>query len=95
MCSRLGDVDRKLHHPFFMPALRFISEVRPKRREGMKVDGHLTPSLAGRVARETHCKRLVLTHFYPPCDSHDLAGVVKEQYGGDVILAEDLMRIVV
>ena len=63
--------------------------------DDMKVDGHLTPSLAGRVARETECKRLLLTHFYPPCDKYDIVGIVKKQYAGEVVLAEDLMRIVV
>ena len=61
----------------------------------MKIDGHLTPSLAGRVAGETACKKLLLTHFYPPCDTHDIGGIVKKQYAGEVILAEDLMRVVV
>jgi len=60
-----------------------------------KVDGHLTPSLAGRVAREAECRRIILTHFYPPCDDYDITGIVKEQYSGEVILAEDLMKIVV
>ncbi len=63
--------------------------------DDMKIDGHLTPSLAGRVARETECKRLLLTHFYPPCDKYDIVKIVKEQYKGEVKLAEDLMRIVV
>ena len=60
-----------------------------------KVEGHLVPSLAGRVAREAACKRLLLTHFYPPCDDHDIARIVKRQYSGEVILAEDLMKIVI
>ena len=60
-----------------------------------KVEGHLTPSLAGRVAQEAECKRLLLTHFYPPCDDHDIVGIVKNQYAGEVILAEDLMEVVV
>ena len=60
-----------------------------------KVEGHLTPSLAGHVAREAKCRRLLLTHFYPPCDDHDVMKIVKRHYSGDVILAEDLMKIVV
>jgi len=60
-----------------------------------KVEGHLTPSLAGHVAREAKCRRLLLTHFYPPCDDHDVKKIVKGKYSGDVILAEDLMKIVV
>jgi ribonuclease BN (tRNA processing enzyme) len=63
--------------------------------DGSKVEGHLTPSLAGRVAREAGCKRLLLTHFYPPCDDYDLMGAVASQYSGEVIVAEDLMKLVI
>jgi ribonuclease BN (tRNA processing enzyme) len=37
--------------------------------DDQKVDGHLTPSLAGRVAQAAAVKRLVLTHFYPVCET--------------------------
>ena len=62
--------------------------------DSRKVDGHLTPTLAGRVAREAGCKRLLLTHLYPPCDDEDIVAVLKDQFSGEVILAEDLMKIV-
>jgi ribonuclease BN (tRNA processing enzyme) len=61
--------------------------------ERMRVEGHLTPSLAGRIARESHCKRLLLTHFYPPCENIDLSREVKKEFAGEIILAEDLMEI--
>ena len=60
-----------------------------------KVEGHLTPSLAGRVAREAECRRLLLTHFYPPCDDCNIVKIVESQYSGEVMLAEDLMKVVV
>jgi ribonuclease BN (tRNA processing enzyme) len=60
-----------------------------------KVEGHLTPSLAGRVAREAGCKRLLLTHFYPPCDDCDVKGAVESQYSGTVIVAEDVMKLAI
>lgn len=59
-----------------------------------KVEGHLTPSLAGRAAREAGCGKVVLTHLYPPCDSADIVGTVKREFSGEVVLAEDLMKIV-
>jgi ribonuclease BN (tRNA processing enzyme) len=34
-----------------------------------KVEGHLIPSLVGRIGLESRCKKLLLTHFYPICDS--------------------------
>lgn len=62
--------------------------------EGYKVQGHLTPSEAGRMAQEAGARRLLLTHFYPVCDEHDLLTPCKESFSGPVVLAEDLMRLV-
>lgn len=61
--------------------------------ENMKCTGHLIPSLAGKIARESQCGKLVLTHFYPPCDSNDLLTPLSNEFHGDVVLAEDLMKI--
>lgn len=61
--------------------------------EHMKATGHLIPSLAGRIAREAQCKKLVLTHFYPACDAHDLLTPLRTEFTGDTLLAEDLMKI--
>jgi ribonuclease BN (tRNA processing enzyme) len=61
--------------------------------DGRKVEGHLTPSLAGRIALESHCKKLLLTHLYPVCDQFDIVGQCKKIYQGEIILGEDLMRI--
>lgn len=60
-----------------------------------KVTGHLTPSLVGRAARESGCRKVVLTHLYPPCDTCDIAQAVQGEFAGTVIVAEDLMTIVV
>ncbi|MFQ5963152.1 MAG: MBL fold metallo-hydrolase [Candidatus Scalinduaceae bacterium] len=59
----------------------------------MRVEGHLNSTLAGRIARESNCKKLVLTHFYPICDEYDILGQCKEEFKGKIILAEDLMSI--
>ncbi len=58
-----------------------------------KVDGHLTPSLCGRIAAESNCKKLVLTHFYPSCEAVDIISACRKYYKGEIIIAEDLMRI--
>ena len=60
----------------------------------IKVDGHLNSTLAGRIARESNCKKLVLTHFYPLCDDYDILGQCKEEFSGEVVLAEDLIMII-
>jgi len=61
--------------------------------DGKKVEGHLTPSLAGRIGVESRCKKLLLNHLYPVCDQFDLVGQCKKIYQGQIILGEDLMRV--
>jgi len=63
--------------------------------EGRKVPGHLTPALAGRIAHEAECKKLCLTHFYPPCDHADIKEAIQQVFKGEVLLAEDMMRITI
>lgn len=53
--------------------------------------GHLTPSLAGRIAAEAGVGRLVLTHFYPACEKADLTGPCRQYFTGPLTLARDLM----
>jgi ribonuclease BN (tRNA processing enzyme) len=61
--------------------------------DAMKVKGHLTPSLAGRIAMEAGVKRLLLTHFYPECESIDVEAQCRRTYDGPLILASDLMVV--
>jgi ribonuclease BN (tRNA processing enzyme) len=63
--------------------------------DGKKVEGHLTPSLAGRIALESGCKNLLLTHLYPICDQYDILNQCKQVYPGQIILGEDLMRVII
>lgn len=59
----------------------------------IKVPGHLTPSLAGRIATQAGVKKLVLTHFYPECDAVNVSEQCRKAYHGPLVLAEDLMEI--
>jgi len=59
----------------------------------MKVDGHLTPSLAGGIAARAEVKQLLLTHFYPECDAVDVEAQCRRTYRGPLIMARDLMRL--
>ena len=61
--------------------------------DGKEIQGHLTPSLAGRIARESNCKKLLLTHLYPVCDQFDVVNQCRQVYRGEITLGEDLMRI--
>lgn len=63
--------------------------------EGRKVEGHLTPGEAGRIASRAAVRRLVLTHFYPECEGEDLVGPCRRTFSGEILLAEDLMRVLV
>ena len=61
--------------------------------DGMAVQGHLTPSQAGRIASLANAKQLLLTHFYPECLEIDIAEQCRKTFQGKLILGEDLMKI--
>ncbi|GAB4150622.1 MAG: MBL fold metallo-hydrolase [Planctomycetota bacterium] len=59
--------------------------------DGAKVDGHLTPGLAGRIARRAGARTLVLTHFYPECEGRGARAGAAAEFDGAIVPAEDLM----
>jgi len=60
----------------------------------LKMDGHLTPELAGKIARKAGCKRLIITHLYPVCDDYDLLSEIRSSgYEGPADIASDGMKI--
>ena len=61
--------------------------------DAQKREGHLTPSEAGEIARRAGARKVVLTHFYPPCDEADMLGELSRTYDGEAVLAEDGMRL--
>ncbi|MFO7600892.1 MAG: ribonuclease Z [Candidatus Desulfacyla sp.] len=61
--------------------------------DGEECDGHLTPSLAGRMAALAGVERLVLIHFYPECLRTDVAAQCRRTYKGELILGEDLLPV--
>ena len=69
--------------------------------DDQKVEGHLTPQLCARIACESQCERLILSHFYPVCDASikkhnkDLLKKLKNTYNGDIIFAEDFARFTI
>ncbi len=63
--------------------------------EDRPVEGHSTPSQAARMAAEAGVSRLVLTHFYPPCDQADLLTPARKFFSGEILLARDLLRITI
>lgn len=56
--------------------------------------GHLTAGQAARVATESGVRRLVLTHFSQRYDDPArFVAEAREHYEGDLVVAEDLMRV--
>jgi ribonuclease BN (tRNA processing enzyme) len=58
----------------------------------LKIEGHLSPTPAAGLAQKSQCKKLCLTHFYPPCDLSEFRNIVKQEYTGELFFAEDLME---
>lgn len=54
-----------------------------------KVAGHLTPTDCRRIAQETRCRHLALTHFYPVFEGYDIRRRVRRHFRGRVTLARD------
>lgn len=61
--------------------------------DNKKIKGHLTPTLAGKIAMQSNVKKVILTHFYPEVLSGNIKKIVSKQFNGKIILAKDKMRL--
>ena len=61
--------------------------------ESKKAEGHLTPSLAGKIAAKANVKTLILTHFYPEVLKTNIRKQCAKDFKGKILLAKDKMRI--
>jgi ribonuclease BN (tRNA processing enzyme) len=59
-----------------------------------KLDGHLTPGLAGRYAERAGARQLLLTHFYPSCQGRDVVAMARANFRGTVHAVTDLQQFV-
>jgi ribonuclease BN (tRNA processing enzyme) len=57
--------------------------------DGVELPGHLSPSRAGAIARQSGVKRLLLTHMYPPCEESDVVKECQREFLGEIIRGED------
>ncbi|HKH75421.1 MAG TPA: MBL fold metallo-hydrolase [Rubrobacteraceae bacterium] len=55
--------------------------------------GHLTPTGVARIASEAGVGRVVLTHISPQAERLDLVSQVARGYAGEVIVAEDGLKL--
>ncbi len=53
------------------------------------VKGHLSPSLAAKIAQEAGVRKIVFNHFYPDVLQEDPLSVAAKYFGGDILLAND------
>lgn len=60
-----------------------------------KVEGHLTPTEAGEIARLAAARRLLLTHIYPPFGPDEIITAVRSRFHGEVAIAHDLQRVLI
>jgi len=58
-----------------------------------KSEGHLTPCMAGEIASRASVRQLILTHFYPVCDTVDMKKQCRRTYAGPLQLARDLLTV--
>jgi ribonuclease BN (tRNA processing enzyme) len=59
----------------------------------LAVEGHLSPGLVGRIAREAGVAEVLLVHMYPETDSFDLRQECANEYHGKVTVGYDLLRL--
>jgi len=55
---------------------------------------HLTAKEAGKIARITNVKNLVLKHLYPICDTYDMKSLSSKEFDGNIIISEDYTELV-
>lgn len=71
----------------------FVSEASWERDEDALVEGHLSARQAAQHAARAGAGRLVLTHFWPTVDRDRARRHAAEAFDGEVLLAEEGMRI--
>jgi ribonuclease BN (tRNA processing enzyme) len=66
-----------------------IALIECSNTEETKLDGHLTPEHAARIAAHANVKHLVLTHMYPEVRRINVTEQVKKYFSGKTTLARD------
>lgn len=63
--------------------------------DGIETNNHVTAEILGKIAQEADVENLVLTHFYPVCESKmgEIRESILQNFSGNVVIGEDLLRI--
>jgi len=86
--------DVLLHEVFIEYEMNKTSKLRTKKTLHNVKEYHTPSNLVGKVAKLTNCKKLVLTHFVPTrFNALRLKKIVKEDFGKEPIIGEDLLTI--
>ena len=86
--------DVLLHEVFIEYEMNKTSKLRTKKTLHNVKEYHTPSNLVGKVAKLSHCKELVLTHFVPTrFNTSRLKKIVKRDFGKDPIIGEDLLTI--
>lgn len=59
------------------------------------VKGHLSPSLAGQIARNAAARKVILNHFYPDALENNPLQVLRKYFDGEAELANDGSMILI
>ena len=59
------------------------------------IESHTCPHMLGPIAKEADVPRLALTHMSANTEDSWIRGIIGEEYKGEVLLGEDLMKITV
>ncbi|MFC1493427.1 MBL fold metallo-hydrolase [candidate division KSB1 bacterium] len=60
-----------------------------------KVKGHLSPADIKRIARESNCRNIILSHIFPETDTPDLIEEFSDLTGTNVNIAKELETITI
>ncbi|CAN5149745.1 MBL fold metallo-hydrolase [soil metagenome] len=72
----------------------FVCDATWRAADGPHPDGvHMTGREAGGVAARAGARRLLVTHVYPVTDPAEVAAEAAGPFGGQVLVAEDMLRV--
>ncbi len=88
------NVDMLVHEVLIHRELPIIEGVRSAETVTAMQAYHTVSNQVGKVASEAGAGKLVLTHFVPPkFDEKSLLDEVQKDFGGPIIIGEDLMKL--